>query len=1454
MAVLCLLTAAGANAQTYVFSSCSTGVTFRMTINSIISKTGPTVLPPNNSRAYNYIFMGSYSLTVNGSTLTSTGLGTAGILYTGLNVTAPFTTFLVHAPNAAGTGGPGLGARADALSWGVSLQGDGDLLPNGLVPTLPSINAWSLPNGGQNQDTIFGDGKTLAQPVETLGDCSLQPLLDLLKMLGNLVEASCHCGDPINVATGNLFEQFEDYQTAGPNKLAFSRSYNSQATSTTFAASLGPNWRTVYDRYLRIVSATSVIAERADGSQVTFTLSGGNWTTDADVDLKLTNSGSTWTLTDWNDAVETYRTASATQALLQTIRTRNGYTQTLQYNTANQPTSVTDSYNRQLGFTYSAGRLQSLATPDGLTISYGYTGGRLTSVGYSTTPTTSQTYFYENASLPTALTGVVDENGTRYLTWTYDARGRAISSQRGAGASLTRVAYNDTDGTRTVTHPLGAQEVYRFTTVQRVRKVTQIDRLATATTEAATIKYTYDSNGYMASQTDWNGNLTTYMNDARGRPIRVVAASGTTEARTTAIDYHPTFRLPAKIAEPGLTTSFAYDNSGNMLTRTLADTTTTTVPYPTSGTSRTWTYTWSNSLLATSKKPRADASAATKFTYDSTGALTAVTNALGQTTRVTKHLPGGLPQTIVDPNGVTTELTYDARLRLLSRTVNTAAGPLMTAYKSDAAGNLLMVTRPDGSALTNQYDEAHRFTGVTDVFSQSIAYTLDALGNQIQTSVLDSSGTPRFTRSNSFDALGRLQQETGGAGQASAFTYDAKGNTLTLTDPLSRVTLRSFDALDRPVRIVDPANGVIVMSYDPQGRPTSVTDPKGGITTYIYNGFGDVIQRVSPDTGTTVYRYDLDGNLTQTVDAGGATANYGYDALGRRASVSYPDDPASNAVLTYDESGPGLSGHGFGIGRLTTVRDAAGTLSRSFDEQGNLLSETRTSGAATLVTSYSYDALNRIASITYPSGWTAAYSRDAMGRVTAVTAQPPDGSAPVPVVSGVAYQPFGPVNALAFGNGVAGTRSFDLDYRMTGLADAGFTALQSLTYAYDAASNVLSIADGITDGNTQTFGYDALNRLSSAAGAYGSFTYAYDSVGNRLTASQSGSVTQYSYSPNGNQLTAVTAGDAAQTLGYTKAGQLTSFNTAAGDTAALGYNQAGRLSSLTVGTGVAAQYIYDAFGQRLARTGSVTATTLYQYDRGGRLLEEADAQGKAQVDYIYLDSLPVATVSPGDGQIYFLHAGRLGAPQVATDVNQNVVWTAGYGPFGEMSAVPANVVQNLRLPGQEYDVETGLYHNGFRDYVPAWGRYLQSDPIGLGGGLNPYVYAEANPVNRTDPTGLETAEYWNNAVNGLRNKIDDLESYAQVQWAEVKALGPGQYLQSIPCVHAVEAAAKEAYQKAQEVYQKYAPVKAVYDFMKAAWVLTEDVALGTIGLAPYLFKWGSQQQDWADKCGSCKDY
>ena len=878
---------------------------------------------------------------------------------------------------------------------------------------------------------------------------------------------------------------------------------------------------------------------------------------------------------------------------------------------------------------------------------------------------------------------------------------------------MTQISYNS-DGTRTVTDPLGVQTVYTFTPLQGITKVTQMSRLASATTAAATRIFTYDANGYPASVSDWNGNLTTYVNEARGLPTSITEAAGTPQARTTTMAYDATFHLPTKIVEPGLTTDFTYDANGNLLTRKVTDTTVTTVPYATNGSTRIWTNTWgSYGLLASTKGPRTDVNQTTSFAYDGSGTLIRTTNALGQQIQVSQHTPGGLPQTVVDANGVTTQFTYDARLRLVSATVNTSAGALTTSYAYDAAGNLLSVTLPDGSKVTNAYDMAHRPTSVSDLFNQVTAYTLDANGDRTQINIKDAGNTVKRAHAAAFDALGRVTQNTGGAGQATEYAYDSNGNATAITDPLNRITAQSFDALNRRVRVTDPLGGIRMTTYDEHNRPLTITASNSAVTNYVYDGFGGIIQETSPDRGKTIYRYDPAGNLVQVTDARNIVQNRSYDALNRRIATTYPGGASENVTLSYDEAG-----HGFGVGRLTSVVDETGSLGRSYDERGNLTNEIRTRGAAVLVTSYTYDAASRLATVKYPSGATAAYPRDAMGRITGVTMKPQGAGSALPVLSTIGYQPFGPVSGLTFGNGVSGTRTFDLDYRLTNLTEGG---IQNLTYAYNAADDVLGITDGINAASSQRFGYDSLDRLTSASGVYGGLGWTYDSVGNRLTQTASGTTTSYTYTPQSNHLTQVKSGSTMQVFSYTPSGGITTIANIGSTRPATGiaYNQAGRLQRVLAGGAQTLSYNYDAFGHRLVKTGAGSAVTLYQYDPSSHLLEEANGSGAAITDYIYLGDQPVATFTPGSNALAFLHSDRLGTPQKATGSGQSIVWKADYLPFGELNTATSQtstIAESLRLPGQEFEAETGWHQNGFRDYAPSFGRYLESDPIGLAEG------------------------------------------------------------------------------------------------------------------------------------------
>ena len=197
------------------------------------------------------------------------------------------------------------------------------------------------------------------------------------------------------------------------------------------------------------------------------------------------------------------------------------------------------------------------------------------------------------------------------------------------------------------------------------------------------------------------------------------------------------------------------------------------------------------------------------------------------------------------------------------------------------------------------------------------------------------------------------------------------------------------------------------------------------------------------------------------------------------------------------------------------------------------------------------------------------------------------------------------------------------------------------------------------------------------------------------------------------------------------------------------YGAQGRLAEITrASTGQRqAAYRYNALGERARKLG--TSVTYYHYDLEGRLLAETDASGQTRAEYLYLGDEPLALSR--SGQIYYYHNDHLGTPQKLTDGAGQVVWSASYRAFGEASIGVGYVTQNLRFPGQYYDEESGLHYNYHRYYDPDMGRYLTSDPIGLAGGMNTYIYVGNNPLTRIDPTGLD----WKyDSVSGTLTQTD----------------------------------------------------------------------------------------------------
>ncbi len=152
-------------------------------------------------------------------------------------------------------------------------------------------------------------------------------------------------------------------------------------------------------------------------------------------------------------------------------------------------------------------------------------------------------------------------------------------------------------------------------------------------------------------------------------------------------------------------------------------------------------------------------------------------------------------------------------------------------------------------------------------------------------------------------------------------------------------------------------------------------------------------------------------------------------------------------------------------------------------------------------------------------------------------------------------------------------------------------------------------------------------------------------------------------------------------------------------------------------------------------------TTHYVFDLSGKLIAETKADGTLIREYIYLGSQPIALITqagdPASQHTYFTHNDHLGTPRILTNASQDKVWEIHTTPFGEIhQEIASGVEQLLAFPGQYRDGETGYSYNYYRDYDPSLGRYIQSDPIGLEGGLNTYGYVGGNPAGFSDFYGL----------------------------------------------------------------------------------------------------------------------
>jgi len=1034
------------------------------------------------------------------------------------------------------------------------------------------------------------------------------------------------------------------------------------------------------------------------------------------------------------------------------------------------PDGIQHAGGKAVAFTRDAqGRITAITDPAGNVHVYSYdANGDLTAHTDPEAGATGFKYDYRHGLLE-----IIDPRGVRAVRNAYDASGRLIGTTDAAGQAVTFV-HDLTARTETVTDRLGQVTHYAYDAAGNVLHET--DALGHVT------HHSYDAYGNELTRTDPLGRVTTMTYDSRRNRLTETDALG----QVTGYSY-TALNAVRTITDPlGRVTTNAYDSNGNLLS---------TVD-PLNGTTE---YTYDGGAIIPTRGlllARTDAlSQVTRYSYDDTGNLSRETDALGNVTDYsydangnrltetrTRTLPGGGSETLITgheydrlnrlvrtthPDGSTSRTEYNA-IGKQARTLDALGRE--TRYEYDDAGRLTRTTYPDGAGESSTYDAEGRRLTSTDRAGRVTGFVYDALGRLVQTTYPD--GT---TTGTSYDAAGQVLSTTDALGHVTTYEYDLAGRRTKVIDTLGHETRFAYDAAgnqnavtdanghqvrfeyddgNRRVRTLYPDSTLDQVGYDALGRQISKTDQAGLTTEYHYDALGRLAGVTDALGQDTTYGYDAQGNQVSQTDANGHTTTFGYDGMGRRVSRTLPlgmtetmtYDDAGNLATKTDFNGRTTSFAYDALNRLTekrpdpatgepvvrftftasgqraTMEDAsgtttysyddrdrltakatpAGTLSYSYDEAGNLLSIQSGHAGGALMT-YAYDALNRLASVTDANGGVTTYTYDLVGNL-----------------AGYAYP-----------NGVEHRYTYNVLNRLTDLALVrGGTTIASYAYTLGATGNRQSVTE--LSGRRAAYGYDDLYRLTSEtvtgdpAGVNGTVGYDYDPVGNRLerTSTLAPVATQtFSYDAN-DRIGVETYDDNGNTLVTTEGRDF-------------GYDTDNRLVSADGGV----SFVYDGDGNRVARTvGGVTTGFLVDTLNPtgySQVLEEIEG-GAVVRRYTY--GLDLVSQEQSSGVSFYGYDGH-GSVRLLTDGAGVVTDSYEYDAFGNL-AERTGVTGNVYLyAGEQDDRNIALYYLRSRYLQPSLGIFLTGDPILADATFPPldlhsYAYANANPINQTDPSGL----------------------------------------------------------------------------------------------------------------------
>lgn len=1252
------------------------------------------------------------------------------------------------------------------------------------------LGAISLNSGAHHYGGSSSAGTASAQtPQEPCNSCPCDgPALGGLPNMLGPDTPSGRTGYPISYFNGGESVTYTDLRLAGEFPIAIIRKYDSQ---TTFDSPVGAGWAFMLDRRLYEYPDGSIIVRHGCGSRDKYVFAGGAYVSPVGgmLGTLIAAGGGGYELRYVNGTTDYFdnlgRLTSARDAkgnrheysydsrgklpLIGTAKSSVDPSQPIIIAYLHRITRVDERdangvlTGRFVTFQYNetTGRVTSVTANDGRTVSYVHdTAGTLTKgnlIQVNMLDGQVATYGYTDPNDAHNLTSITEAAGRTPIVNVYDAQDRVISQ---------------TEGTR------------------RVDFNYQIPLVKTVVTE--TVKDQNGLNPYTA--------VTTYEFDETGRITKVTTPLGHEERYT----YSPAKRLTKKEiwqfngGSLALlqTKNWTYDSAGRILTEDVTLDSGETITR-----SRTYDHDWiASSQVVSTAAPTKIFRTEYTFFYGADGRPTAIASEKRRKDDGSFQITG---------------YTYDGRNRLLSSTlpdgvkiVRTYTGDFVTkiayeiggvevdsmkrVFEYDLEGNVIKEWDSNSDLIQYAYDDRGRLTSKTNALGQQVLYTYaDDLLTQIEVGRTIADGEGQVTRLN-YDSRARLttvqRKDDGGTFQTfQTFAYDSESQRLRVTDAVSRTTQFAYDVSGRMISIIDPLGKTTSLNHDAGGNLTSMTDPFSRMISYEYDDLNrqtaTVESGVTPSPRTE-FTYDAVGNLTSVVDGENRSTTYTYDALSRNTSIAQP--LGQQVSYAYDDRN-----------RVDFLVNARGNkLDFAYENWGPAKEEkqytTTSSGTPTRTITYSRDLNGNITSISDDAVQASpvyVVTYDELGRVYDETIKYiPGGDR----LLSHRYDRYGNRSGLTLndGNAVAHTYEFDKRNRLTGstLAGSGVTVsyfanddrqavtlpgsvtrsytyklnrpidtitvngsvgqLTQFAYAYDDVLNVDVIT---TPDGTHDYGYDGLNRLTSASYPAGlgltGESYSYDKIGNREDPSNGA---LYAYDANHR----ITSSPGSLTYTFDADGSLATRS----DGATFTHDYRNRLTQYSKG-GTTADYLYDAAGRRIRKTVN-GAVTWFLWD-GARLLAEYDGSGTRTRRYAYLGNDYAPTQMQDANGIYYIHSDHIDTPKIATDGAGIVIWKAMHQAFGTavIDADPdgngQEVTLNFRFPGQYADLESGLYHNFFRDYDPAIGRYVQADPIGQDSGANLYSYVLANPTGLIDPLGLQFGTMGSNqlSIGAARSQV-----------------------------------------------------------------------------------------------------